>query len=163
VRLSFVALSVALSVEVMACDGSPSPAQPPQRSLETLRGAAPSAVVGDGSLRVEAIAWRSFQPIAGEKGDPMIATVRLIAAPGATVAADVKADAVYFIRRDEVVAATPREEHPRESSANVVEAMVRNGPRWMPGDSIDVVVAVRRGDASTTLIRAPRIVLSRVD
>ena len=158
-RLAFVALSLA----VMACDRSSSPAQPPERSLETLRGAAPSAVVGDANLRVEAIAWRSFQPIVGEKGDPMIAIVRLIAAPGATVGADVSAHAVYFIRRDEVVAATPREEQPRESSPDVVEAMVRNGPRWVPGDSIDVVVAVRRGDASTTLIRAPRIVLSRVD
>ena len=155
--------SLSLLGAVMACGQSSSPAQPPARSLETLRGAAPSAVVGDASLRVEAIAWRSFQPIVGEKGDPMIAIVRLVAAPGATVAADVKASAAYFIRGSEVVPATPREEQPREASPSVVEAMVRNGPRWTPGDSIDVVVAVRSGDGSTTLIRAPRTVLSRVD
>jgi hypothetical protein len=145
----------------MSCDQSP--AQPPERSIETLRAATTSAVVGDASLRVEAVAWRSFQPLVGEKGDPMLAIVRLIAPPGSAVGADISASAVYFIRGDDVVSAIPREEQPREASPNVIEAMVRDGPRWTPGDSIDVVVAVGRGDGGTTLIRAPRTVLSRVD
>lgn len=152
-----------LSLAIMACAQGSSPSQPPERSLETLRNAATSAMVGDAHLRVEAVAWRSFQPITGEKGDPMLAIVRLIAAPGATIASDLKVDAVYFIRGNEVLATTAREEQPREGTPNVVEAMVRNGPRWTPGDSIDVIAGVQHGGGTTILLRAPRIVLTRVD
>lgn len=151
------------SFTVMACAQGSSQSQPPERSLETLRSAAPSATIGDAQLRVEAVAWRSFQPIAGERGDPMLALVKLIAAAGATIASDLRLDAVYFIRGDEVVAAVASEEHPREGTPNVVETMVRNGPRWTPGDSIDVIASVRHGGAATILLRAPRIVLTRVD
>ncbi|MEO6446984.1 MAG: hypothetical protein ABIZ91_17225, partial [Gemmatimonadaceae bacterium] len=55
-----------------------------------------------------------------------------------------------------------REEQPREARARSVEFVVRNGPLWSPGDSLDVVVTLKTTGGASALLRAPRIVLARV-
>ena len=147
---------------VMACNNSPSPAQLPVRSADALRAAATQAVIGASTLTAEVEAWRSYQPIKGDAGDPMIAIIRLRSAGEGGVPGDVGVEAVYLMRGNEVVAAEAREEQPRAAKARAVEFVVRNGPHWTPGDSIDVVVALKQTGGKTTLVRAPRTVLARV-
>lgn len=137
-------------------------AQPPERSLDVLHAAATSVVLGGTTLRLEAVAWRSYQPITGDAGDPLIAIVRLRAQDGGAIAKETTMDVAYLVRGTEIVGLRSREEQPRGASPDVVEWMVRDGPHWTPGDSIDVIAAVRNGDAAPVLVRAPRIVLSRV-
>lgn len=147
---------------LMACNDSPSPAERPVRTAESLRAEATQAVIGASSLAVEVEAWRSYQPIKGDAGDPMIAIIRLTAAGEGGVPGDVGVDAAYLVRGNEVVVADAREEQPREAKARTVEFIVREGPQWTPGDSIDVVVVLKQTGGQTTLVRAPRTVLARV-
>lgn len=144
---------------VMACAA---PGDAPQRSFEALHAAGAEARIGGATLSVSAEAWRSFQPIRGEAGEPLLALVR-VHARGGTVPTGLVVDGVYLLRGDELFSGVPREEQQRERNASVVEYMLRNGPAWAPGDSIDVVVSVRPSSGTTLLLRTPRTTVLRVD
>lgn len=160
-------LALLAALAMMACGDESSP-QAPDRSLETLRLAVLSIRVGDATLDVDAEAWRSFQPTVSDtprsrgEGDPLLALVRL-RSTGDPIPAGLAMDGVYLIRGSEVAAVTAREEQPRAEGARFAEFMVRDGPRWPPGDSIDVVVALRDDSGRTMLLRAPRVAIMRVD
>jgi hypothetical protein len=55
------------------------------------------------------------------------------------------------------------EESPRDSGAARVEFIVRRGPNWAPGDSIDVVAQVALPGGGGSLLRAPSIAIMRVE
>lgn len=160
-------LALLATLALMAC-GDNSSSQAPDRSLETLRLAALSIRVGDATIDVEAEAWRSFQPRVSDtprsrgEGDSLLALVRL-RSDGAPIPTGLLMDGVYLIRGSEVAAVTAREEQSRPDGARFAEFMVRNGPHWPPGDSIDVVVALRDDGGRTMLLRAPRVPIMRVD
>lgn len=147
---------------LMACDNSSSNAPMPDRSLQSLRAAATQVSVGSTMMTAQVEAWRSYQPIKGDEGDPMIAVIRLSTASSGGVPGDLGVETVYLMRGDEVVTADAREEQPRGPNATSIEFVVRDGPRWTPGDSMDVVVGLTHRGGKTALLRAPRVALARV-
>lgn len=150
------------TLSLVACSGGSGAEDVPERSLETLRLASLSVRVDDATLDVSAEAWRSFQPIADAKEQPLMTLVR-VRSTGAPLPTSLALDGIYLIRGEEVHATMGREEETRASAARFAEFMVRDGPPWAPGDSIDVVVALKSGGATTLLLRAPRVAITRVD
>lgn len=132
------------------------------QSVDSLLAVPTESALGSATFSVEAEAWRSYQPIRGDAGDPMIAVLRLQATTGDGVPGDVGMGTVYLVRGGELVVTEAREEQPREEKARSVEFVVRDGPQWSPGDSIDIVVTLTRTGGATALVRAPRIALARV-
>jgi hypothetical protein len=144
---------------VASCEASQPPAVQP--SANELRTASTTLSAESGTWSLEAEAWRSFQPITTASGDPMIVVARLrgtVAPPP-----DFGVRDVYLVRGDSVWSGAATEEHQREPGSTLVEVVVRNAPRWGPGDSLDVIARVGRASGSSALLRAPRILIARVD
>lgn len=157
-RLPLLALVV-----VMACSDEGG-TRGPERSLATLRMASLSIRHGDATLDVSAEAWRSFQPTPDRDADdaPLLVLARL-RSTGAPIPASLALDGIYLLHDGEVTAVRAREEQPREREARFAEFMVRDAPGWPPGDSVDVILALKDHRASTLLLRAPRVGITRVD
>lgn len=150
----------------MACAacGRPEPSTPPGavRTAESLRAVATALHVGEARYTAEVEAWRSFQPPVVEGGDPLIAVVRVSEGGVGGVPASLAVDTVWLVRGDEVATGIAREEQPRERGARTVEFVLRDGPRWPPGDSLDVIVALAGLGPSSLAVRAPRVTIARV-
>ncbi len=148
------------TVLVMACASDPAP--PGGDNPLVWRDAPVSVALGSATATLEAEAWRSLQPPSGPGGNPLLLLLRLNTT--AALDAGTVIESVILRRNDDVWAGDAREEHPREAGATQVEFMVRNGPDWAPGDSVDVVARIRvaAGEGRVEL-RAPRLVIARVD
>lgn len=120
------------------------------------------ALVGGFDVQLEVEAWRSHQPVAGESGDPLIAVLRLKG--DRAIPAEMEIGRVRMTHAGDVWTTVAKEEQPREPGASVVEFMVREGPRWPTGDSIEVQAQVNtRGTTTPTTILGIRTVLARVN
>jgi hypothetical protein len=150
---------------LLACQSpAPGDAVPSMTSAQALR-AVPTAVEADGmSFTMTVEAWRSFQPAVGRAaGDPLIAVLRVSTSDSAGVPGALRPDGAWLAHGDELVAVQPREEAPREPGARTVEFVVRGGPAWPTGDSLDVVLAIGGLRTPAVLLRAPRTAIARVD
>ncbi len=112
-------------------------------------------------VELEVEAWRSHQPVAGEAGDPLIAVLRLKG--DRAIPTEMKIGPVRMTHAGDVWTTVAREEQPREPGATTVEYMVREGPRWPTGDSIEVQVQVGVGGTAPTTILGVRTDLARVN
>jgi hypothetical protein len=161
-RVPLLAAACVAGLVLAACAPAPS-VEPVMRSADELRQASLQVTAGGGALSLEVEAWRSFQPIVGDSGDPLIAVLRLRAGEGGRVPGALVLEGAWLVRGNEVLRVEAREEEPRAANAAVLEFVVRDGPRWAAGDSIDVIVDVGGLDGPRTLLRAPRVVIARVD
>lgn len=155
-------LTSLLVVLSTACGGSATePAVGPVRAdLE----AAPAAVTLAGqSVSVEPYLWRDFASISPPDGRPLVASVRLRAAGGVPLAADVTADSVWVISGPEAWAARAVQEQPRSATGAYLEVVARNGPKWGPGMRVDVVVRARDGAGRVVYVRAADQPIARTD
>ncbi|HKJ93901.1 MAG TPA: hypothetical protein VJ957_12100, partial [Longimicrobiales bacterium] len=71
------------------------------------------------------------------------------------------ADSSYVVYDGQVWAAPVTEEFPTQAFS-VLEVIARNGPRWGPDVTVDVIVRFRYGTQSF-LLRAPDQTIHRVD
>ena len=130
-------------------------------SPELLRGVSEQAVQGGTQLSLEAEAWRSFQPITGESGDPLIVVARLHGT--APLGPQVQVDTLYVVRGSEIWVGRSVEEQARAAGGRDLEVVARNGPAWAAGDSIDVIAEVSTGGGKRVRLRSPRAAIQRVD
>ncbi len=119
-----------------------------------------TATVGAVDYRIEVEAWRSFQPVAGERGDPLLAVVRLTATQ--PIPPDLALGRVRLQRGADTWGGTLAEESARAANPTTIEFMLRDGPRWVAGDSIAVMAElVSRG--SRVAVLGLRTVIARVE
>ena len=149
-RISLVAIAAVL---LGACGGmtplSPDPVTPSQL------GSAPTRVVLDGKrLTLAASLGRDFMPISPPDGKPLTGVLRIKAEDGLPVPTTIVGDSAWVIRQAEIWSTSVIPE-PRESSAAWYDLRVTDGPKWNPGDTVDVVVRLRDSAGRTALLRAP--------
>jgi hypothetical protein len=144
--------SVALAGLLVGCR---SPTGPEPLPTPTLRAAPTVVTIAGKPLVLETFLWRDFMPISPPDGRPLIAVLRVKAADGTTVPSSVRADAVWVVFGSEVWAARTAEERSRDETAPFYEAIARNGPKWGPGVTVDVVVRLRDNAGQSVLLRAP--------
>ncbi|MBK8247582.1 MAG: hypothetical protein IPK85_09330 [Gemmatimonadetes bacterium] len=118
------------------------------------------ATVGTADYGIEVEAWRSFQPVAGERGDPLLAIVRLTSTQ--PIPPDVALGRVRLQRGPDSWGGTLAEESARPGGPTAVEFMLREGPRWTAGDSITVMAELVR-NGSRLAVLGLRTVIARVD
>lgn len=153
-RLRWVVVLLAL-----ACAGIPEP--PRDSSLLVWPEAAEIAQVAGATLRVDAEAWRSFQPVAAPRGDSLIVVIRVHST--GPLDPDVRIDSVMLRRGASIWNGSAREEQPRDNAASRAEFVIRHGPDWAPGDSVDLVATLRVPGGTLVRLRAPSLVIQRVD
>jgi hypothetical protein len=136
---------------INACGGNSSTApSPPSSDL----AAAPTRVVLAGkSIVLDASLWRDFMPISPPDGKPLAGVVRVRTEDGSGVPASVRADAVWVLKGSDIWSTVPREEWSRHETAPNYDVVVRDGPKWGPGITVDVVVRLRDTSERDLLLR----------
>jgi hypothetical protein len=148
-RRTLTALTATLVLT--ACGGS-SPTTP--SPLPSDLAAAPTRVVLAGkSLGLDASLWRDFMPISPPDGRPLTALLQIRADDGSEVPATVVADMVWVLNGADAWSTLPREERSRHETAPIYELVARDGPKWGPGITVDVVVRLRDQSGRDVLLR----------
>jgi hypothetical protein len=145
----------------IACGGS-NPIGPQVLPAADLASAPTQATVGGKSLILVAQLWRDFMPISPPDGKPLAGALRIQAVDGSNVPADVAADTAWIIRGAEAWATFVAPAAGR-SAGPVYEVTFSDGPKWGPGEAVDVVVRLRDAAGHVALVRAPRQVIGRTD
>ena len=123
----------------------------------------PATVQVDGhELTLEVSLWRDFQPISPPDGRPLVAILWVKTTDGRPFPAGVTADQVSVVFGDQVWTAPARKEQP-SNQPSVLEVVARDGPRWGPNVTVDVVVRLRGPGGSDHLLRAPDQLIGRTD
>lgn len=147
-------LSIACTLFLLWSCGGSSPTAPTPGAAEL--ASAPTAVTVAGkSLRLETFLTRDFMPISPPDGKPLGGVLRIRTADSSGVPATVRADMVWVLNGSETWSAVPREERSRSETAPVYELIARDGPKWGPGITVDVVVRLRDAAGRSFLLRAP--------
>ena len=151
-RFSLI-VAAALATATIGCSSGRDPLAPTPPASE-LRAAPTLVTVAGTALRLETYLWRDFQPISPPDGKPLIAVMRVRAADGGTVPGGLQVDAAWVVNGGAVWAAEVRDEH-GSSNAQYYEVVGRDGPKWGPGITVDVIVRVRDAQAGASrLLRA---------
>ncbi|GAC1515706.1 MAG: hypothetical protein NVS1B4_07310 [Gemmatimonadaceae bacterium] len=153
-RASLLAAAAAL----IACGGR-SPMAPVE--IQTLRSAPAIATIAGQPLHLETSLWRDFQPVAPPAGKPLTGVFRVATSAGGTLPADLQVTSAWVVLGDQVWAATTVEERARTSQR--LEVVVRGGPQWGPGVTVDVIVELRGPGGATMLLGARGQNIDRTD
>jgi hypothetical protein len=146
--------ATAIYVLLSAACGGWSPTSPSDVSRSQL-DSAPTRIVADGkTLTLSTSLWRDFMPISPPDGKPLVAVLKIAAENGSEVPASVTADTSWVIHSTEVWSAAV-EQRPRAETAPAYEVIARNGPKWGPDVSVDVVVRLVDSTGRSFLLRAP--------
>lgn len=137
------------------------PAGPRPLPAPELRAAPLTVTLAGATLALETSLWRDFQPSSPPDGKPLIAVMRVRTAGGSPMPPAVRADAAWVVYGDRVWSAAVAEEYPREASS--FEVVAREGPKWGPGVTVDVVVRLRDAGGATALLRATAQPIHRTD
>lgn len=153
-------LLVALLVAAGGCSATDPVVPAP---VADLLAAPLSAAVGGQALVLVPNLYRDFQPIAPPDGQPLIGILRVQASDGSALATSIQVDAAWVVNGTEVWVATVGEERLAAPTPVFYEAVARNGPKWAPGVSVDVVVRIREPSGATHLLRAAGQRIGRTD
>lgn len=100
-------------------------------------------------IEVSVFAWRDLMP-SDQPGTGLIVSAQVRG--GVTPPAPLRCDGMYLVRGDSVVAAPPAEVRDGDGPG-AVECLVRNGPNWPGGATIQVIVAVTGPTGTRALVR----------
>jgi hypothetical protein len=167
-RALALAASVLLLAAAAGCVQSTFPGGPPFVTVPNLSRAeleaAPESLLSVPTpIRASVYMWRDFMPSSPPGGRPLIAVVRLTAPTEAVFPAGIEARYLWVLSPDAIWRAALVLENPNITPPNAVETVARNGPKWGPGVTVDVVVGVRTPSDSLRLVRIKDAYINRTD
>ena len=157
-------LILVLPLALGACESAmlrPDPGDDPPTS--ELRTAPVSIPMAGKTLLLDTYVWRDFQPIAPPDGQPMIAALIIRTTDGSPVPASISVEHAWVVMGNEIWATEPVAEQPRAAMSPNHVVMARNGPKWGPGGTVDVIVRLRQTGGPTRLLRAADQPIHRTD
>ena len=128
-----------------------------------LRAAPVTVMVGQQALVLAPSLYRDFQPSSPPDGKPLTAVLQIKAIDGAALAATFHVDGAWVINGTEVWTASVGEEKLASPRPVYYEVVARDGPKWGPNVSVDVVVRIREPSGSSKLLRAAAQLIQRTD
>jgi hypothetical protein len=124
-----------------------------------VRDAPVSLSVGGLVFRLHAYIYRNFMPLATsqddaglaaqEKRSAMTATITLADDHGLPVPPTLHAEKIWILQGESVWETNAIEERRNDTRCDFV---VRNGPKWQPGSSVDVIVRLTDGSSRRFLL-----------
>ena len=151
-----------VAAALAACSGATSP--PPHVPAAELRQAPTSVTVGGVTLVLEPYLWRDFQPSSPPDGEPLIAVLGVRPVGDLAFPDGVRIDAAWVVNGEAVWAARISEQRRMTPPGPLgYEAVARDGPKWGPGITVDVVVQVRDADGHSARLRASGQPIHRTD
>lgn len=147
-------LVIAAALFTLSACSSQAPTAPDEPSTRDLTAAPTSVMLGGSTLTLDTSLWRDFMPISPPDGKPLVGVLRVRTVNGSMVPDTVRADAVWVIFGEQVWSPAAREERSRTETSPVYELVVRDGPKWGPNVTVDVVVRLREASGPGLLLRA---------
>ena len=111
-----------------------------------LRAVPTSIALSGRTLVLETYLWRDFSPPSPPNGVPLIAVLRVRTADGSPIPSSVTADGAWIVLGEDVWATAVAHEQRRDPTASSFAVVAREGPKWQPGATVDVIVCLREGD-----------------
>ncbi|MFX0181436.1 MAG: hypothetical protein ACFE95_00030 [Candidatus Hodarchaeota archaeon] len=135
---------------------------PSKESLASLNAAPEQVSVENRMYRLETYLWRDFMPISPPDGKPLIAVVKVLPNDSLKFPANIDADHLWVVNGQEIWSTSfSDEEVPQDEY--ILEKIARDGPKWDPGISVDVIVRLVVNDHNTYLLKAPNQTIHRTD
>jgi hypothetical protein len=130
---------ILLILFILSCDlMEPHPSVPPDELLS-----APEKILIDNrEFILETYMWRDFQPVSPPDGKPLIAIVWITAVDSLAIPAELDATRLWIIKDREVWETPFSDEDRGHVPDHKLEKVARNGPKWGPNITVDVVVRV---------------------
>ena len=158
-ELSRRAAAVLATLAMVSCSDDPTG---PGGSVAELRGAPVSVDVAGRKLSLETDLWRDFAPITPPQGRPLAAVLRIHANAGA-LPSGLEANAVWVVYGDQVWATEDLDIRPPDATQPYLEVVARNGPKWGPDVTVDVIVRLVDAEDRRWLLRAANQTILRTD
>jgi len=149
-----LSLSVACTFFLLSGCGGRGPTTPGAVSASDLTTAPTKIVLAGKTLILGTSLWRDFMPIAPPDGKPLVALLQVKTGDGSSVPATVSADTVWVIHGAQIWSGLLQEERSRAETMPLYEVVAREGPKWDPGITVDVVVRLRDASGRAFLLRA---------
>jgi hypothetical protein len=147
-------VSVLIGCSLLGLPGCGGPASPSPVTPSELATAPTKVVFGGKAITLETYLGRDFQPISPPDGKPLVAILQVKTDDGSEVPGTVRADMMWVLNGTQSWSAVPQEERLRPETSPVYELVAREGPKWGPGISVDVVIRLRSADGRALLLRA---------
>lgn len=130
----------------LACGSNPS-----APSAADLRQAPESVVIGGRTLRLTTEIWRDFMPISPPDGKPMVARMVISTLDGSPLPSGVSVDRAWLFLGEQTWETGNLQPESLEPGAPSLAVVARDGPKWGPGVTVDVVVRLRDHEAAHLL------------
>ena len=136
----------------------------PNYTLDELR-AAPELEVKFGGIvfAVDAELWRDFMPVSPPDGGPLVAFVEATAVGETAFPGEVAAVYLWVLKDVEVWGVKMEYDPTIPRPAGTRMYVARDGPKWGPGISVEVVVGFRTTGGDVHLVRIPSVPIQRSD
>ncbi len=122
-----------------------------------------SAAIAGARIVLRATAWRDVMPsVAREPGSDLMINLILSETRGAALPAALRVDSAWVRSSRGTWAAAPSRE-PRPTSGTALDLMLRGGPAWPVGTSLDVLVRAIDAGGGAHYLRDRRAAIGRVD
>lgn len=126
--------------------------------LEQLLAAPDTVTVHGQQLVLRTYMWRDFMPPTPPDGRPLIAIMWVYSADSTALVPGLSADAAWVVNEGEIWDTYFTGEPPppsEEQRPYRLHSVARDGPKWGPNITVDVIVRVRDADGNSHLLRAP--------
>lgn len=131
--------------------------------MNTLLSAPETVEIDERQYVLETYLWRDFMPISPPEGKPLIASIRVTAKDEKAFPTTLKVDHLWVIKDTQQVWETDLSDEAKQITANKLETVARNGPKWMPGTTVDVVIRLVDENNRSYLLRASQQPIVRTD
>lgn len=135
-----------------------------------LAAAASRITLGGRTHELRAELWRDFMPIAPPDGRPLVAVIELVPAMGGEAGSDPAPAASVDARIErtwvilgERAWTTDEVERRARATGGGLQFVVRGGPKWGPGELVDVAIRLRLGSGDARLLRSGGHRIGRTD
>ena len=110
-------------------------------SLQDLQAAPEEIEIDDTEYTLETDLWRDFMPISPPDGKPLVAVIK-VEAPGETaIRSKIDATRLWVVKGKEIWETELANEE-GSTIGDTLKKIGRDGPKWGPGISVDVVVKI---------------------
>jgi len=117
------------------------PLTPSTTSLRDLESAPEKIVISGSEYTLETYLWRDFMPISPPDGKPLIAIVKVKSLGETAISSKIDATRLWVVKGKEIWETEFTNEQ-RSAAGDTLEKVGRNGPKWGPRITVDVVVKV---------------------
>jgi len=148
---------IALGVLLVGCSQIIDETGPGPLPLNQLLSAPDTVTVNGQELVLRTTMWRNFAPIAPPDGDPLIAIMWVYSADSTALSPGLSADAAWVVNEGQIWDTYFTDEPPPSDVLRPYRLynVARDGPKWGPGITVEVVVRLRDADGNSHLLRAP--------